>query len=104
MGRYFWTADAARDLDDIYDYLAERNLGAADRLIDEIDRKAELYAGNPLLGEARPDLALDLRAFRVGTYIVLYRLFRDGIAIARVVHSSRNLPRFFEPESEPNRD
>ena len=85
-----WTADADRDLNDIYDYLAARDIRAADRFVDEIDRKAELYAGNPLLGEARPEIAPDLRAFRVGTYVVLYRLFRDGVAIARIVHSSRN--------------
>jgi toxin ParE1/3/4 len=73
MARYFWTEGAARDLNEIYDYVAARDIAAADRLIDEFDRKADLYAGNPALGEERPELAPGLRAFRVGKYVVLYR-------------------------------
>jgi toxin ParE1/3/4 len=99
MGRYSWAPDAVNDLNDIYDYVVEHDVVAADRLIDEIDRKAELYAGNPLLGEERPELASGLRAFRVSNYVVLYRVARNGIVIARVVHAARNLPRLFEEGS-----
>ena len=98
MARHYWTDAATRDLNDVYDYLADRDPGAAERLIDEFDRKADLYAGNPLLGEAHFDLVAELRAFRVRSYVVFYRPYRDGIAIARIVHSARDLPRLFSAE------
>lgn len=96
MSRAYWSQAAGRDLDEIYEYLSIRNAAAADRLIDEFDRKADLYAGNPLLGEVHPQIAPDARAFRVGKYAVVYTPYRDGISISRVVHSARDLPRLFE--------
>jgi len=48
------TARAEDDLVDIWLYIAADNPDAADRLLEEIDRKCLLLAANPLLGRPRP--------------------------------------------------
>ena len=45
----------------------------------------------PRLGQARPDLAPDLRHWVVGAYIMLYRIDPDAVTIVRIVHDARDL-------------
>jgi toxin ParE1/3/4 len=59
------TAQAEEDLIDLWFYIAQDNLGAADRLLDEIEDKCFLFAANPQLGPARPDIAPNRRYFPV---------------------------------------
>lgn len=85
------TARAEDDLVDIWLYIAADNPDAADRLLEEIDRKCTLLAGNPLLGRARPDIAPEFRYFPVGNYLILYRALSDGVEVVRIVHGARRL-------------
>lgn len=85
------TARAEDDLVDIWFYVAADNPDAADRLLEEIDRKCVLLAGNPLLCRARPDIAPEFRYFPVGNYLILYRALSDGVEVVRVVHGARRL-------------
>jgi toxin ParE1/3/4 len=91
------TALAEDDLVDIWLYIAEDNPRAADALLDNIDRKCDLLAQNPQLGQARPDIAPELRYFPVGNYLILYRITPEGIEIVRVVHGARKLANLFLP-------
>jgi toxin ParE1/3/4 len=86
-----WKEQAEEDLIDIWNYIAQDNLQAADDLLDEIDAKALLLAVNPYLGAARPDIAPELRYSLVGRYLILYRVVTDGIQVVRVVHGARKL-------------
>jgi toxin ParE1/3/4 len=52
MGHIRRTPSARSDLIEIGRYIAQYNLKAAMRLLDRIEEKCELLAGNPLLGEA----------------------------------------------------
>ena len=76
MPRVTRTAQAEEDLIDIWVYIAEDNPGAADALLLDIDEKCELLAGTPTMGQARPDIAPELRHFPVGRYLILYRIIR----------------------------
>ncbi|AUB80977.1 type II toxin-antitoxin system RelE/ParE family toxin [Candidatus Thiodictyon syntrophicum] len=87
------TARAEDDLVDIWIYIARDNPDAADRLLEEIDRKCVLLAENPRLGRARPDIAPEFRHWPIGSYLILYRLLPDGIEVVRVVHGARRLDR-----------
>ena len=87
------TAKAEEDLVDIWIYIARDNPDAADRLLEEIDRKFVLLAENPRLGRARPDIAPEFRHWPVGNYLILNRLLPDGIEVVRVVHGARRLDR-----------
>ena len=85
------TAKAEDDLVDLWLYVVADNPDAADRLLEEIDRKCVLLAGNPLRGRARPDITPEFRSFPVGNYLILYRALSDGVEVVRVVHGARRL-------------
>lgn len=81
---------AKNDLDEIWDYIAEDNLSAADRLIETFDQKLHLLAENPKLGVERFRLAPGLRIFPVGNYNIFYRPASNGIEVIRVLQASRD--------------
>ena len=95
MPRYRVSEAATADLDAIWLYVVEQGSLAADRLIDAITERFPLLATHPGIGTARDDLAPGLRSFSVGDYLIFYRRDRGGIDIVRVLHGSRDLPRFF---------
>ena len=49
--------------------------------LDKIDAKLKFLAQHPLAGEARPELAADVRSFPVGNYVIFYRPSDDGINV-----------------------
>jgi toxin ParE1/3/4 len=95
MPRLTRTFRAEEDLIEIWRYIANENVRAADKLVDRIEQTCRRLARNPRLGPARPDLAPELRFFVVGSYLILYRAIRDGVEIVRVVHGARDLPSLF---------
>jgi toxin ParE1/3/4 len=95
LARFTRTARAEEDLIEIWTYVAQDSLGAADRLLDRLDHVCALLADNPRMGPARPELADGMRYFPAGTHLVLYREARDGVEIVRIVHGARDLPSLF---------
>jgi toxin ParE1/3/4 len=82
---------ADRDLDEIADYLADRNPSAAIREIESFFERFALLAPQPLMGQLRDDLPSCPRAFCSGNYLILYRPTAAGIEVARVVHAARDV-------------
>jgi len=82
---------AERDLDEMADYIADRNPSAAIREIEQLFGRLALLATQPLMGQLRDDLPGRPRAFCSGNYLILYRPTADGIEVARVVHAARDL-------------
>src|SRR5439155_23984854 len=60
---------ADSDLEEAWDYLAQTNEPAADRLLDGILKAARLHAQFPLMGRPRDDLAANLLSFVVLPYV-----------------------------------
>ena len=85
------TFQAEEDLIETWLYIAQDSFAAADGLIDDFGERFTLLAKNPKLGRVRLDIAIDLRYFPVGSYLILYRQITDGIEIVRVVHGARLL-------------
>ena len=91
--RIFWTRRYLRGLEEIGDYIAERNPAAATRIVNEIHSKTDrLLSANPFIG--RPG---EIRGTRelviVGTpYIVAYRVTDTQIEILFVQHGAREWP------------
>ncbi len=92
MGQLIRTAKAEEDLIDIWMYIASDNPEAADKFIERIDAKCKMLADNPAIGQARPDIAIELRYFPVGRHLILYRQISGGVEIVRIVHGARHLP------------
>lgn len=87
----FRVADEAKaDLHDIWMYVADDSVPAADRLIDGVLNKFPTLADFPGMGRSRPDLQSDLRSFTVGNYVIYYRPIPGGVEIARVLHGARD--------------
>ena len=91
MGRVLRTSEAAADLDDVWNYIAQRNVSAADQLIDKLYSRFLLLAKFPESGE-RQSLLADGSYRRIveGNYVVYYRPDEAGVTIVRVLHAARD--------------
>jgi toxin ParE1/3/4 len=89
--RYRVSKDAARDLDEIFAYWAERaSVDVADRLIDAIADRFWLIGEYPASGRPCDDIETGVRCFPAGQYLIYYRRIRRGVEIAHVFHGARS--------------
>ena len=100
MQRILRTRASRRDFDEIWTYIAVRDLAAADRLVDRFDAMLKAIASTPQMGRKVEELAPGLRSFPVGNYLIFYRLFEDGIQLIRLLHGAREItPEYFKEET-----
>jgi plasmid stabilization system protein ParE len=97
MPRVSWTPRAERHLEDIAFYIAvdDGRPLAAEKMVRDIHDKCELYAANPLLGTARPDLGATYRAFRHKRWVIIYHPLDDGVVVEAVFDATRDYPSLF---------
>ncbi len=90
-------SDAARtDLDEIWFYIAQDDVSAADKFIRAIVMRFPKLATMPLMGRTREELSPRLRSFPIGRYLIFYRPMENGVEIVRVLHGARDFPPLFE--------
>jgi plasmid stabilization system protein ParE len=83
--------EAYADLDEIWEYIADDNLDAADHVIEEIFRTIRSLADFPRQGHKRPDLTsrpLLFHAWR--DYVITYAPDEKPLAVIAVLHGRRN--------------
>ena len=90
------SANAAEDIKDIWEYVAEHNENAARKLIKEFKNKFILLRDSPLLGREQFTFLIGLRSFLFKNYFIFYLPLDDGIEVLRVLHSSRDIESIFE--------
>lgn len=72
MKKYVLNVDAEQDLNEIWEYIAEDSIDAADRWIDKLFDAFESLAQSPGKGHRREDLtALPVLFWPVGAYLIL---------------------------------
>ena len=99
MPRIFRTRESRLDYDEIWDYIAPRDLAAADRRIDRFDATLRGIASAPNMGRKVEELAPNLRSFPIGSYLIFYRPIEDGIQLIRILHGARDItPEYFVEE------
>jgi toxin ParE1/3/4 len=91
----YLSRSAETDLIEIWAYVAEDSVEAADRLLSRIQRECGVLAGAPRAGRRRDDLLPGIRSSPVGRYVLFYREGDDGIEVARVLSGYRDLRRIF---------
>jgi toxin ParE1/3/4 len=96
MGFIRRTPTSRRDYEAIWDYVAERDVAAADDLLRSFDAGLGLLSEHPLAGAARSELRPRLRSYPVGNYLLFYRPMRGGIELIRVLHGARDHRRIFK--------
>ena len=68
----------------------DRGTDAADSYMDKIHDLCQLIASQPEMGVARDDVAQDVRAFPVDSYIIDYEVTASSLRILRVWHASQD--------------
>jgi toxin ParE1/3/4 len=87
-----WTAAALRDLAAVREYIAAENPAAAERQVQLILDSAARLANFPEIGRSgRVSGTRELVVSRT-PYLVPYRLRRDTVQIARVLHARQRWP------------
>lgn len=95
MTEYILTAEADLDLDEIWEYIAQDDIEAADRWDAKLRNAFRMLASNPRAGHARNDLTDGPVLFwPVGAYLNLYRSKKKRVEILAVTQGSRDTPSF----------
>ena len=83
---------ALADVEEIWDYIAQDNLAAADRLVDELFEAFAGLAAMPEKGYIRQELTNKLvRFWVVRNYLIVYRPSTTPLQILAVIHGARNV-------------
>jgi len=95
MSKYQLTPPATSDLLEIWNFIAEDNPTAADKVIEAIFRGCQLLADSPHAGRFREDLtSLPVRFWVVqpySNYLIVYRPETKPLQIIRVLHAARDI-------------
>ena len=87
--------EARTDILEIWAYIAADSVDEADRWVDRLDEKMQLWASQPMMGRARDELSPGLRSLSFGRYSVFFEPAANGIDVVRVLHGSRDIDREF---------
>jgi len=87
---------AAKDLNQIWDFIAKDSPDIADRVRDEIEEEMLKLCGVPGMGHRRDDVSdQSLRFWKVYSYLIAYRHTKHKLSVARVVSGHRNFKKLF---------
>ncbi|MCX5769828.1 MAG: type II toxin-antitoxin system RelE/ParE family toxin [Candidatus Hydrogenedentes bacterium] len=92
----FLTNGAARDLEEIYDYVAQNDApGKADRLVDQLEKVLTTLSVSPRRGAYPKELlALGIREYRevfFKPYRIIYRVIDNAVYILLIVDGRRDM-------------
>lgn len=95
MKRYVLGDGAEQDLNEIWEYIANDDISAADQWIEKLFNAFDGLAKNPGIGHKRDDLtALPILFWPVGAYLILYRDKKEVIEIFAITQGARDIPAF----------
>ena len=91
--RFKLSPEAAADIREIWEYIADDSVKAARRVRLQIFDACQRLANNPGIGHTREDLTETTVLFwPVGSYLIIYDPARKPVEIVRVVHGARDIP------------
>jgi toxin ParE1/3/4 len=98
MARIRWTSEAEKWLRRIYDYIAQDNENAAQRVITEIYKKAQILKDFPEIGyKYRSEPEGDIRILLYGHYRITYLIrSKELIDILGVFHGAMEIERYLK--------
>jgi len=87
-----WTPKASKQLETIYDYVADDSPPAAEKLVEQIYSAIKVLEVHPEAGcRGRIDGTRELVVTN-SPYVVFYRIHRDNAQILAIIHGARKLP------------
>jgi len=100
--KYVLSKGADGDLDEIWEYIAQDDVDAADHWIEKLFDACATLARNPGIGHRRTDLTDHPVLFwPVGGYLIVYRVQKEFIEIVAVTQGARDIPSFLFHRSQP---
>jgi plasmid stabilization system protein ParE len=86
MKPFILTPRAAQDVGDIWDYIADDSIEAADRVLDALEKAMYRLSKTPGVGHVREELAdRRHRFFPVYSYLIVYRFETKPLQVLRVL-------------------
>jgi toxin ParE1/3/4 len=85
---FYLRPQAEADLEDIALYIAEDNVQAARRWIEDMHALCQQLGEMPSMGVAKSSIRPGLRMLPAGSYMILYQQVDKGVEIARVLHGA----------------
>jgi antitoxin ParD1/3/4 len=102
MKLFVITPRAKEDVNDIWDYIADDSIEAADRVLDALDDAMVNVSKTPGIGHWREELTDKRhRFFLVYSYLIVYRHETKPLQIIRVLHAGRDLQSILGLGPEP---
>ena len=93
MNRFVLSEIALRDLNQIYDYIVERNPKAANDMLDQFENAFQLLAQSPGIGHVRTDLTQqNVRFWPVHSCLVIYQE-TNPLRIVRILSGFQDIIR-----------
>jgi len=86
-----WLRKAEKDLDDLFAFVAQDSLDAAEKEVARVFAEVSRLQAHPSSG--RPGRVPETRELVVPPYIIAYRVKTNIVQILRVLHSSRQWPK-----------
>ena len=88
-----WSLDAVEDLDNIFDYIAQDDVGRASEFVGTLRNDAKRLADTPRLGTIIPEIGLDtFREYYTHGYNMVYEIIKQpcaGIILVNVAKIPR---------------
>ena len=91
MKKFDLARHALKDLQEIWEFVSEDSLTAADRLLEEFYQTFGQLAAMPGMGHKREDLThRNVLFWGLHSYLVIYRASQP-LRVVRVIHAKRDL-------------
>jgi toxin ParE1/3/4 len=86
-GRFVLSPRAETDLDEIWDYTADRwGLDQAETYTRDIWQRIQAVAERPEIGQNCSDIRAGYYKISCGSHFLFYRLIAEGIDVVRILH------------------
>ena len=90
MNGYGFHPDAVKHLEEIWEFIAQDSLDAADQVLDDIQEAIQMLVRIPRQGHQRTELTSHpLRFWRVHSYLIAY-VPEEPLLVIAVLHGRRN--------------
>jgi len=95
-GRYVLSPLAQRDLDEIWNYTAQRwSIDQAEIYTRQLGQDIETVAAQPEIGRACPEVRAGYYKYPSGSHVLFYRRIEGGVDIVRILHARMDFARHF---------
>jgi len=102
MKRYVLSVEAELDLDEIWEFISQDDIDAADRWIGTLFDAFENIAATPGIGHTRKDLtSYPILFWPVSAYLILYRTRAGEVEIVAVTQGAQDIPSFLHQRATP---